>query len=83
MLKSKKLETSCMREQCIFQNNQKNRKGLIMCFKNYVLSTIHRAETRDNLDNLKSVIKALNEINLSNAVIMPIHPRNAFNYKRQ
>jgi len=46
-----------------------------MCFGDFVLATIHRAETRDNLDNLKCVIEALNEINLSNAVIMPIHPK--------
>ena len=42
---------------------------------NYVLATIHRAETTDNVENLKSVIKALNTINEATPVIVPIHPR--------
>ena len=44
-------------------------------YKNYVLSTIHRAETTDNVENLKSVIKALNKVHEFTEVIMPIHPR--------
>ena len=43
--------------------------------KNYVLATIHRAETTNNVENLKSVIKALNTINETTPVILPIHPR--------
>ena len=42
---------------------------------NYVLATIHRAETTDIIENLKSVIKALNTINEATPVIVPIHPR--------
>ena len=42
---------------------------------NYVLATIHRAETTDNIENLKSVVQALNTINESRPVIVPIHPR--------
>lgn len=42
---------------------------------NYVLATIHRAETTDNIENLKSVVQALNTINESRPVIAPIHPR--------
>ena len=42
---------------------------------NYVLATIHRAETTDNIENLKSVVGALNSINESKPVIVPIHPR--------
>jgi len=42
---------------------------------NYVLATIHRAETTDNIENLKSVVQALNTINESKPVIVPIHPR--------
>ena len=47
----------------------------MLILKNYVLSTIHRAETTDNIENLKSVVKALNTINESKPVIVPIHPR--------
>ena len=43
--------------------------------KNYVLATIHRSETIDNIENLKSVVEALNTINESKLVIVPIHPR--------
>jgi len=42
---------------------------------NYVLATIHRAETTNNIENLKSVITALNTINESIPVIVPMHPR--------
>ena len=42
---------------------------------NYVLATIHRAETTENIENLKSVVEALNTINESKPVIVPIHPR--------
>ena len=42
---------------------------------NYVLATIHRAETTDNIKNLKSLIETLNTINEATPVIVPIHPR--------
>lgn len=42
---------------------------------NYLLATIHRAESTDNIENLKSVVEALNTINESQPVIVPIHPR--------
>jgi len=42
---------------------------------NFVLATIHRSETIGNIENLKSVIKALNVINQSSKVVMPVHPR--------
>ena len=41
----------------------------------YVLATIHRAETTNNVRNLKSVVEALNTINESKPVIVPTHPR--------
>ena len=43
--------------------------------KGFVLATLHRAETTDKTENLKSVIKALNKIHKSKKVIMPVHPR--------
>ena len=42
---------------------------------NYALVTVHRQENTDNLDNLKSIIGALNEINGGLRVVLPIHPR--------
>lgn len=41
----------------------------------YVLSTIHRAENTDDINRLTSIIEALNEINKTTQVILPLHPR--------
>ena len=41
----------------------------------FILSTIHRAENTDNEKHLNSIIDALNKINESIPVILPIHPR--------
>ncbi|MBX9850857.1 MAG: UDP-N-acetylglucosamine 2-epimerase (non-hydrolyzing) [Cytophagaceae bacterium] len=43
--------------------------------KDFVLATIHRAENTDSIQNLKSVIHALNQINKTIKVILPLHPR--------
>lgn len=43
--------------------------------KSFILSTIHRAETTDNEDNLRSVISALNIISKTTQVVVPMHPR--------
>jgi UDP-GlcNAc3NAcA epimerase len=41
----------------------------------FVLSTVHRQENTDNVENLKSIISALNEINQDLPVVLPLHPR--------
>jgi UDP-GlcNAc3NAcA epimerase len=41
----------------------------------YILATIHRQENTDDLDNLKNIISALNEINETQRVVVPLHPR--------
>jgi UDP-GlcNAc3NAcA epimerase len=41
----------------------------------YVLATIHRQENTDDLNNLKNIIAALNEINTTQRVVVPLHPR--------
>lgn len=43
--------------------------------KNYVLSTIHRAENTDDPIRLSAIISSLNEINKTQQVICPLHPR--------
>jgi len=43
--------------------------------KDFILSTIHRAENTDDLNKLRSIIKALNKINEEQQVILPLHPR--------
>jgi len=41
--------------------------------KEFVFVTVHRAANTDNLDNLREIVGALEQINL--ALIWPIHPR--------
>lgn len=41
----------------------------------FVLGTIHRAENTNDLSRLKSLINSLNEINKSEVVVVPLHPR--------
>ncbi len=43
--------------------------------QNFVLCTLHRAENTDHIDNLKSILSALNKIAESHSIILPIHPR--------
>lgn len=48
---------------------------LNLAVKSFVLATIHRAENTDNLNNLSGIIHALNKLNESTKVVVPIHPR--------
>ena len=41
----------------------------------FVLATIHRQENTDNLENLKSIFKGLEEISKEKLVVLPLHPR--------
>ena len=41
----------------------------------FVLATIHRAENTDNIEFLKEIVSALNEIHQYKKVILPLHPR--------
>jgi UDP-GlcNAc3NAcA epimerase len=43
--------------------------------KKYILSTVHRAENTDDLERLKNITEALNEINEEIQVVLPLHPR--------
>lgn len=43
--------------------------------RSFVVCTIHRQENTDNLDHLKSIIKALNYINRFHKIVLPLHPR--------
>ena len=44
-------------------------------FGQFVLGTIHRAENTNDLSRLQSLISALNKINKSEPVVVPLHPR--------
>jgi len=42
---------------------------------NFVLCTIHRAENTDDPLRLTSIVEALNEVALTQQIILPLHPR--------
>ena len=64
-----------MYEGAMHFSKQSKKPSEFSDLENFVLATIHRAEITDNIENLKSVVKALNKIHESTTVIMPIHPR--------
>jgi UDP-GlcNAc3NAcA epimerase len=43
----------------------------------FVLGTIHRAENTDDETRLKSIVNALNTINKTTKVVVPLHPRTS------
>ena len=45
--------------------------------KRYVLTTIHRPNSTDKLENLKNILKALSKISINTDVVFPMHPRTA------
>jgi UDP-GlcNAc3NAcA epimerase len=50
-------------------------KRLNLAAGSFVLCTVHRQENTDNIENLKSIMAALNDINQNRTVILPLHPR--------
>jgi UDP-GlcNAc3NAcA epimerase len=43
----------------------------------FVLSTLHRAENTNNVERLRSICSALNEIHSTLPVVLPLHPRTS------
>lgn len=43
----------------------------------YLLCTVHRAENTDDPKNLACIVQALNELNETIPVVLPLHPRTA------
>lgn len=46
-------------------------------YPRFVLSTIHRAENTDDMERLKEIALALNEIHKIMPVVLPLHPRTS------
>ena len=51
------------------------RASLQLLPKQYILSTIHRAENTDDAQRLRTIITALDAIARSVSVVLPLHPR--------
>ena len=41
----------------------------------FILATIHRAENTNDIETLRSIVEALNQLNANNKVVVPLHPR--------
>ncbi|MFT5761968.1 MAG: UDP-GlcNAc3NAcA epimerase [Polaribacter sp.] len=48
---------------------------LVLVKNEFVLATIHRQENTDDIDKLKSIFAALEEIHTECNVVLPLHPR--------
>lgn len=56
--------------------SEKSRQPLgLTVTEDFVLVTIHRADNTDSAERLTHIVTALNEINQSQPVVCPIHPR--------
>ena len=60
-----------------YSKTSKEKSNIIseLQLNNFVLATIHRQENTDDLDRLKSIFSALDDIHKSCEVVLPIHPR--------
>jgi len=63
-----------MQDGAIFYKNHATKPSCEL-ENGYILATIHRAENTDDLDRLKAIIEALNEISKKKQIILPLHPR--------
>jgi len=50
--------------------------------EDFILATVHRAENTDNEKKLRSIVEALNLINIERDVVLPLHPRTKIYIKK-
>jgi UDP-GlcNAc3NAcA epimerase len=62
-----------------YGNISAGRSGIIgklgLSGRKFVLCTVHRQENTDNVENLREIFSALNEIHRETPVVLPLHPR--------
>jgi len=70
-----------------YSKKTKNRKSILdlieLLPKNYVLSTVHRAENTDSSKRLNAIMKALDSVAKIIPVVVPLHPRTRESLKRE
>jgi UDP-GlcNAc3NAcA epimerase len=66
-----------MYDAALYYKNFAKKPKNIEIKENFILSTIHRAENTDNINNLVNIIEALDEIAKEKQIILPIHPRTS------
>lgn len=64
-----------MKDAAMHYKEFAQKPGKLSLPDNFILSTIHRAENTDKLENLKSIFNALSNISKELAVVIPLHPR--------
>ena len=64
-----------MYEGALYYKKLNTKPKSILGDESFILATIHRAETTNDVVKLKEVVSALNEIHQKKSVIVPIHPR--------
>ena len=64
-----------MYEGALYYKMLNTKPKSIISYDPFILATIHRAETTNDLVKLNDVVSALNEIHQQKSVIVPIHPR--------
>jgi len=63
-----------MYDSALFYNTLEN-EGVKGLPKNYILATVHRAENTDDLQKLKNIFSALDDIHKEYPIVLPLHPR--------
>lgn len=64
-----------MYEGALYYKKMNTKPSSILSEESFILATIHRAETTNDLVKLNDVVSALNKIHQKKSVIVPIHPR--------
>jgi UDP-GlcNAc3NAcA epimerase len=64
-----------MYDAALYYRNKAKRPVGLPVERDFILSTIHRAENTDDPERLSNIIGALNEVAAATPVILPLHPR--------
>jgi UDP-GlcNAc3NAcA epimerase len=67
-----------MYDAALFYSEKSAEKSTVsqkLNFKEFVLTTFHRAENTDDFDALENIITGLNKVNSEIPVVFPVHPR--------
>lgn len=64
-----------MYDAALYYRNKAKRPADLPVDKDFILSTLHRAENTDDPERLANIIGALNEVAVETPVILPLHPR--------
>lgn len=67
-----------MQDAALFYAQQSEEKSDVIQknkLKDFILCTLHRAENTDDPKRLKSIVNALNQINKTTPIVLPLHPR--------